>query len=257
MTDFSIYCDDGGHPDDQPFLVMAGYICSEPQWLAFADEWRATVERLGLPFPFHMTEFMRQPRSEMKRDALLVALVAVIRKHGLRPFISAIDIGAYKRVNEEFTLQECHGAPFGIVARGMAKELHAYEADSLSEGDRTMVFIEQGTKHYGDVEQIFKRDGIPLPARVPKAMAQVQPADMLAWEVFNWLRAGSPERTSRNLKRLTQAMRRQQVFGGIFYEHGLRNLCKETNVMPRSILKPGDTISFHSEKKRHRKRTIR
>jgi hypothetical protein len=44
---------------------------------------------------------------------------------------------------------------------------------------------------------------------------------------------------------------------GLFKEENLKRLCIETNVMLRSDLKPGDTIVFHSEKKRLRKRTIK
>lgn len=117
--------------------------------------------------------------------------------------------------------------------------------------------MEEGTKHYGDMEQLFKRDGLPMPVRVPKALPQVQPADILAWETFFWLRAGGPSQQRKNLKRLTIPTRRREDFGGILYEADLRRLCADTGVYPRATLKPGDTIAFHSEKKRKRKRTIK
>jgi hypothetical protein len=118
--------------------------------------------------------------------------------------------------------------------------------------------VEEGTKHYGDLEQVFKRDGLPIPNRVPKAMSQVQPADILAWELFNWLRAGSPKQQSKNLKRLTLPIRKKEDLGGIIRESDLRRICSEPpTVYPRSTLSSKDRIVFHSERKRKRERTVK
>jgi hypothetical protein len=106
------------------------------------------------------------------------------------------------------------------------------------------------------MEQVFKRDKLPILNKVPKSMAQVQPCDILAWESFNYLRTGEGSRPTKNMKRLTHYMRKQENFGGIMWEWRLRRLCEETNVYPRAQMNPGDTIAFHSEQKRKRKRTI-
>jgi len=81
--------------------------------------------------------------------------------------------------------------------RGLKKELHQWEADNLGPGDRMLTFVEQGTKHIGQMQEILKRDSIPIPVPVPKEMSQVQPSDILAWEAFRWLRSGSPDRMSK------------------------------------------------------------
>lgn len=257
MTELALYLDDGGHPDDQPYLVVAGYVATEAQWIAFESAWRQILNRFKLGSEFHMTDFMRDRYTTLKRDQILGELALTTKRHTLRPFVCAIDIAAWKRVNSEFALEECHGAPFAIAARGLQKELRFWEAENLGAGDRMLVFVEEGTKHYGQMEQIFKRDKIPLPARVPKSMPQVQPSDILAWEMFNWLKNGSPRHAGRNLDRLTRPIRKQQGFGAIFYETDLRSLCRDSNVLLRASLRPGDTIVFHSEKKRLRKRTIK
>ena len=255
MTEFALYLDDGGHPDDQPFLVVAGYVASEAQWLAFEPQWRANLARFELEDAFHMTDFMAQRRkySTLKLDHILFTLASITKKHTAHFFVSAVDMEAYKRVNEEFALEECHGAPYAITARVVAKNLNLWQSENTEPEDRLLVFVEEGTKHYGDLEQVFKRDELPMPIRVPKAMPQVQPADILAWEAFNWLCAGSPEQPSKNLKRLTYPTRKREQIDGMIYEADLRRICRDTDVPLRASMNPGDTIAFHSEKKRKEK----
>jgi hypothetical protein len=160
-------------------------------------------------------------------------------------------------VNDELALEECHGAPYAITTRALAGHLNIWKSENLQPGDHLLVFVEEGTKHYGDLEQVFKRDQLPTPHRVKKEIPSVQPADILAWETFNWLRAGSPRKLGRNLDRLTRPIRKRGDFGGIIYEVDLRRICADTDVNLRSELRPGDTIAFHSERKRKRRRTIK
>jgi len=131
----------------------------------------------------------------------------------------------------------------------IAKELHEWESKICKMRIECLFFVEEGTKHYGQMEQIFKRDGIPLPVRVPKSTAQVQPSDILAWEAFRWMKDGNPSALGRTSIDLPGESGSQQNFGAIFLEKDLRSLCTETKVMTRSTLRPGDTISFTLTKK--------
>lgn len=256
MTEYALYLDDGGHPSDQPFVVVAGYVASESQWLAFEPLWRKTLKQFDLGDVFHMTDFMCRCYSALKRDQILGSLASVVNNQAIRPFACAVDMAAYKRVNDELTLEECHGAPYGLVVRSLARDIHLWQR-KLSLGDRLLTFVEEGTKHFGEMEQVLKRDRIPVPIRVPKSLPRVQPADVLAWEMFHWLKLGNPKRMGKNLDRLTRPIRQQQNFGGMIYEHDLRRICTDTKVPPRSIMTTGSTIAFHSERKRKRKRTIK
>jgi hypothetical protein len=256
MTDFSLFLDDSGHPDNQPYLVVAGYVATESQWLAFEPQWRSALARFKLGDVFHMTDFMHDSYSNLRRDQILSALALVAKRNTIHPFVCALDLAAYKRVNDEYALQECHGAPFAITARSLARAIHIWQKENLKEGDHFLTFIEEGTKHYGDLEQVFKRDGIPIPNRVPKAMPQVQPSDILAWETFHWLFSGT-NKFGKNLDRLTRYVRFKEEMGGMIYERDLRRICADTIVPLRSNLTPTSTIAFHSERKRKRKRTIK
>jgi hypothetical protein len=260
VAEYALYLDDGGHPDSEPYLVVAGFAAGAQQWSAFASAWEAILRKLRLSAPFHMTDFMTERLTELRRDQVLSELRSVIRKHTLRLFVSAVDMAAYKRVQQEFALEESHGAPYALACRALATEVHEWQAANLGAEDSVLTFVEEGTKHFGDMQQVFKRDRLPIPTRVPKSTPQAQPSDMLAWEAFAFLREGSPKKMSRNLDLLTRAIRKKQNLGGIFYERDLRILCAETKVVPREGLPPGENpIRFGGggERKRPRRRTIK
>ena len=148
-------------------------------------------------------------------------------------------------------------APYALTARALAKEVNEWRAANLQDDDNLTVLVEQGTKHFGDLMQVFKRDKISIPTVVLKALPRVQPADVLAWEHFQYLRdqpLGS--RPGKNLERLVRPIRKRQDVEGIMQESDLRTLCVGTDVPKREAITPGDTIAFWSEKKRKRKQTI-
>jgi hypothetical protein len=157
----------------------------------------------------------------------------------------------YKRINDIYTLEECHGAPIALAARSLAKEVNEWRRENTTSDDTFIIRIEAGSKHYGDIEQVFKRDNLPMPARVPKSTVQCQPADMLGWEGFRYIRTNV---TSKNMKRLLP--KGKDTFGGIFKENDLIELCKNTKVPRRDEVDPTRDIAFHSEKKRPRRRTV-
>jgi hypothetical protein len=252
MSEYAIYVDDSGHPDDQPFVVVAGFLSTELGWAEFELEWNQTLALNCLGTVFHMTDFMTVKRKVSDRSQVLNMLVEVIRRHTLACFTGAVDVAAYKRVNDEYALQECLGAPLALAARGVALEMNKWKKQYLKEGDVLRLFAEEGSKHRGDMEEVFKRDRLPPPSSVKKSVPAVQPADMLAWEMFTFLRTHKP------LRRVRRLIGDKETFGSMFNENDLRRTCTEMvpPVMLRSQINPGDTISFHTSRKRHRRRTI-
>jgi hypothetical protein len=252
MTDYAVYADDSGHPDDQPFVVCAGYIGSESQWLALEPEWKNVLARHNLGALFHMTEFMLKHRNVSERKRILDDLAAVVRNQGLVPVSGAVDVVAYKRVNQELSVQECLGAPYAIAARGMSISVNHWRSNNLKTQDHLSLFTESGTKHRGDMAAVFKRDNLPEPQPVPKATIAVQPADMLAWEIFTCLKKNGVAR--RRLRRLVEMEPEYHV---VFREADLRETCRDAKVIPRSVMAPSKAIYFHSEPKQARRRTIK
>lgn len=253
MADYALYIDDSGHPDDQAFVVVAGFIATEKEWLEFEPAWKAALKENGLVEPFHMTDFMRQKRPAQQRAQILRNLVEVITAHTRYCFCGGIDIAACELVNETYALEECLGAPYALAARILAVELNKWREKNLTSQDHLLLFAEEGTKHRGDMIEVFKRDRLPEPVTVKKTMAAVQPADMLAWEMFSFLHGAN------NNRRIYRLIDKRKQFGAIFYEKDLIATCIQSDppVMLRTTLSPNARILFHSSPKRKRVRTIR
>jgi hypothetical protein len=250
MSNYSLFFDDSGHPDGQPFVVTAGFVATEENWLAFEPVWKEALVRHGISGPFHMADFFFAKRSVKERSPVLRDLAAIIVNHAHAAFTGAVEMAAYRKVNAEYALQEYLGAPYALAARAMALGINQWVQHKLGPSDHLALFAEDGTKHRGDLAEVFKRDGLPEPRTVPKSVTAVQPADMLAWEVFTALRTKKPY---RRLKRLVDD---HLDFGGTLRESDLRDTCTQVGVPLRSALPPTAQISFHTSKKRLRKKTI-
>ncbi len=59
MSAFSAYFDESGHPDDSPYLVIAGGIAEVEQWAHFEREWTELLAPLGTKL-FHAVDFHRR-----------------------------------------------------------------------------------------------------------------------------------------------------------------------------------------------------
>jgi hypothetical protein len=252
MSDYALYMDDGGHPDDKPYVTVGGYIGSEDQWLSFEPKWKHKVAYFGIDYPFHMTDFMRMPLTDLKRDWILGTLNSIVKGHTSGKFGAAIKMDSYRKVNEVYPLQEMIGAPLAINAREIARQVNQWKRENFKDGDRLLVFMERGSKHFGDVLKVFKRDRLPTPIPVDKELAAVQPSDILAWEMLRYFRTGI---LSKNAKRIGQVKR--QNFGGLFEEKQLIEICENAKVPLRSRISPSAKIKFHSEPKQPRHRTIK
>jgi hypothetical protein len=257
MSDYSAYFDVSGHPADKPYLVLAGYVSSETKWLAFEGAWNQTLDELGIEKPFHMTDFMKLMEGkewEWEREQKLKRLSETINTHTEGNFISAIDMTDYKKLNEEFFLEEAMGAPYALAGRVVVVVVEKWRSANLSADDRLLLFVEEGTHHRGDLEQVFKRDGIPTPIPVPKSLPAVQPADLLAWEA-NYRLSHPEEQLRANLSRLFSPSN-PRCLGTLASEQDLRALSIGEYGRRRGSLPDGTTIRFHSEPKRIRIRKI-
>ena len=182
MTDYALFIDDSGHPADKPYVIAAGFVSTQVQWSAFEEKWRAALLRFGLGNAFHMTDFMAKSRTSLKRDWILGTLVNLINSHTCERFVGAVDMAAYRRVNEKYTLEEFIATPFALAARNLAKNVNRWKTTAFHPEDRLLVYVEEGTKHFGDMEQVFKRDKLPSPVRLPKSTAAAR-AGLLGGEI--------------------------------------------------------------------------
>jgi hypothetical protein len=251
-TEYAVYLDDSGHPDDQPYVVVAGFVATEAQWLAFEGAWRSALKRNVLGSVFHMTEFESGPKTKAK-GKILEDLTATISSHVQGAFSVFVDMEAYRKVNETRPLEECLGKPYALAARGVARGINSWKHLFFKRGDHLLVFVEDGTKHKGDMEQVFRRDAIPIPQTIPKKHPAAQAADMLAWEVFHFARR---EDYRRSLVNLLKDKLHCEEMEGVFRERNLIETCKRANIPLRSSVPPNFKFVYHSLPERIRKRDI-
>src|SRR5258708_30237711 len=89
MIECAIYLDDSGHPSDKPRVIVAGFLASEEQWLAFEPEWKDALKKHNLGDAFHMTDFESGKRKD--RGKVLDCLTGIISRNVLTSFSSFVD----------------------------------------------------------------------------------------------------------------------------------------------------------------------
>src|SRR6266576_2379985 len=107
MTEYAAYFDDSGHPDDKPYVVVAGFISTEEQWLRFENQWREDLKIIG---------------------------------------INIFQINASHEINEKYAFEEAFGAPYALAGRTIAKFINEWKSTHMKSDDKLLVFFEDGTK---------------------------------------------------------------------------------------------------------------
>jgi hypothetical protein len=252
MGEYAIYLDDSGHPSNQPFVIVAGFVSTEQKWLAFEPDWKAALLRHGLGPVFHMTDFEYKYKGSKQRGSVLDDLISIINKHTELFFVCGVDVNGFRKANELYALEECMGAPYAIATRGVVHNVGEWVENYLNpKTDHYLVFVEDGTLHRGDMQEAFRRDRLPVPQSVPKEHPCVQPADLLSWEMLNSFKSSNNHRRSfRNLILTRPGLK------GMFFEKQLFENCKTLKIPLRSALQPGMKIVWHNSPKRIRKRSI-
>jgi hypothetical protein len=253
---FHAYFDDSGHPNDQIAVVVSGFLSTELKWKRFSWEWRrALTTKSGKHLRFHMTDLMSEQGdfkgwTQTEKESLLQKLILIIRTHVVTQFSSTVLMDAYRRVNAEYALEECHGSPYALAGRTIVKQINGWKQETHQENYRVLMIFEDGTKGKGDFISVMKRDGyLPPSFRNNKNTPALQAADMLAWNVLDAIKS---KRTSWVMSQLLQS---PDNFG-VYTYRDLIGLCKTGQVSLRSKLLPNTKIVFLSERKRPRKRTI-
>jgi hypothetical protein len=252
MIEYEVYLDVSGSPDDQPYVLIAGFLATKDQWLSFEPEWKRLLKRYNLGEVFHMTDFEAGRRKN--RGIILDALTDVINAHTKAHFSCSVKMESYRKVNEIYPLEEAIGTPYSIVARGIARNINLWKLKYFREGDRVLIFVEEGTKHHGDMEEAFRRDDLPIPQKVPKGHPSVQPADMLDWEAHHYVRY---EDNRKSLLKLVTNGEAMPEAHGKFDEANMIFSCKQMHVPLRRNLDPNIQIVYRTSPKRPRRRTIK
>jgi hypothetical protein len=250
VTEYAVYLDDSGHPTDQPYVVAAGFLSTEAGWLAFDPEWKAALDKHKVGSVFHMADF-HGGREKKTEGRILEDLTGIIARSTQAAFSVVVEMESYKKVNELYPLEEQIGTPYAVAARAVAKFINEWKAEFYQQGDHLLVFVEQGTRHMGDMEEAFRRDRLPVPQKVSKAHPGAQAGDLLAWEAFHHAKHHDRRRSLVNL------VRDSFLLEGIFREKNLMHIVDKQKMPLRKAIPPNVGFVYRSSPKRIRRRTIK
>jgi hypothetical protein len=255
-TEFTVYCDDGGHPDDQECVLAAGFVGEMDQWLIFEKEWKHHLGLMKIESgAIHMTEFCSTPPgkayahlSNTERKDLLDTLITMIKTRCRFGFFCIVPMADYKDANEIYALEECFGKPFAMAGRHVVGQAREWAQKFNHENNPVLVVFEDGTKHKGDLVDICIRDGHPAPSFAKKKdVVPLQAADIFAWECFHTFDTGE---FRPSLRRLLDFPHSKAIFT---YERLLEN-CEKYEVAKRKSGVEFDVrIAKFKKKPRHRK----
>jgi hypothetical protein len=252
------YFDDGGHPDNEEVVLVAGWIGTEEQWSLFEKEWKKALADAGIPEErgFHATDF-ESPRckdysgwTKHQKDCFRDRLINLACTRTRMSFATLIPMYDYKMVNEEVALEECIGKPYAVAGRIIGKQLNEWRAEYNKTNVSIVTVFENGTKHKGDLMDLLARDGFDPPVfREKQAAVPLQAADLLAWEYFNGFKTG---RIRPSLNRIFEHPNQR----GIYTAENMLRTCEIAKAPPRHMVGEGSEIVFANLQKKLRTRSI-
>jgi hypothetical protein len=234
-TEYTAYFDDSGHPDDQDAVIVAGWVSTLEQWRVFEVEWKDKLAKEGITSGLmHMTEFEADPigrdyahLSETQRNSLRNWIVCCLKTRIRHGFFSIVPIADYRDANDIYALEECFGKPYAMAGRHVARQVKEWSQKFNKDKNPIVLIFEDGTKHKGDLMDIFKKDGFDDPIfRKKKDVISLQAADIFAWECFNAFKTGSI-RTS-----LSELLKVPYTSGMLTFDKLIEN-CEEYKVEKR------------------------
>jgi uncharacterized protein DUF3800 len=260
MTEYAAYFDDSGHPDDQPYVVVAGFISSEEQWLIFEREWREDLQPFGIDV-FHMADFESSRLwTREKKNELLRKLIATIRVRTRFHIDHIVPMDMYRQINEKYAFEEVIGTPYALAGRTVAKSINEWKQKYMKSGDKLLVFFEDGTKHKGDFMDAMARDKLPCPVFIKKSDAvSLQAADLAAWECFEAIQT-STTKIPIFRPEFKFMMREPYPFdSGCYTLENMEEMCRAIPepIPLRANMAPGTQIAQWNNPKKLRRRTIR
>jgi len=257
MALFTAYVDASGNAQDQPFVVVSGYIANFLQWKLFEGSWSEAHRKHDVEMPFHMTAFIEattHPQSyALQKNARpdYVALAKYPKKaesflwHLCRVqegmvncgFSCIVEMGVYRQVNANFDLRSAI-PPYALGARTCLALIHGWEANFDVQEPVECIF-EKGDFEQGKFTELLRSEGYPYePIYKPKAeYAGLQAADMYAWEQANCKKKELRGEELPYRDTFNSLLINIPKLHGIVTEKSLLSLCREKGIDPRTGVK--------------------
>lgn len=200
MSMFTACFDASGTDDNQPCVVVAGFIANAGDWQQFDIEWKATLAKENIPY-FHMKEF-NNPNSKMykgwtetKRREFFARLLEIITRNTYRKFgivIISEWFSSLPVTTKELTRLENAYALAGTLAastvrRWLQESNHPPDRLELvfENGDLGKQFLIAGLESKGFSHPIFReKKDRTIKGFLHNAWTPLQAADILAYEWY-------------------------------------------------------------------------
>ncbi len=192
---------DASGKEDQGFLVVAGFISSSTDWLAFDRFWKERLAADGLEY-FRASEFAHskgqfsdgwEGESE-RRKALSADLMDILKRHVYRRFSDVVISEALAGMSSATKAEYLINA-YSLAGRTCAARLRQWLQSEQWETIPTLIF-EDGDIGKGRLRDCLLRDGFSEPRFITKVdrsnvsqlqeilITPLQAADWLAYETF-------------------------------------------------------------------------
>jgi hypothetical protein len=195
------YFDASGHPDDQEFVVVAGFVADAAAWADFDRLWTARLRKDGITC-FHATDFAGSYREfkewrddEPRRVAFSGDLMDILQANVFRKFGCVILNNTLDdQMSEEVKTENFLNA-YSLAGRVCVTYLFKWLKQERWETVPELIF-ERGDKGQDRLRKGMERDGFPEPIFKPKkdalrkdgvketGVVPLQAADWLAYESF-------------------------------------------------------------------------
>jgi len=222
MGIYTGYFDESGD-EEQPDFVMGGIVLDAENAADFDRDWRNAIKELpvlnGQPF-LHTADFVsgnRQYDPDWKGrydDKLMILSSAarVINRHSVQVITSALDMEDYREFDARWKLSEAVGHPYAVAAQIAFEHMTLWAKRNSVLTPIKMVLEDRDG--IGDVIEMFKIMGHPLPSAESKGLPQLQAADYVAWMRLKRYHPSSPyERVKASWNEINKWLYIDQPYG--------------------------------------------
>jgi len=204
LSAYTGYFDASGHPSDQPFVVVAGYVANIHQWKFFNRMWENIHKEFDIDLPFHATDFYARTKQYKdlpegnetgKPHDFITTLASAQQIYTLLHVSCVVDMGVYNNIADVFQIQTMVPA-FALGARVCVALVQKWQKDFGLEYPIECVF-EDGDFGRGKFIDLMRVERMPAPIFKDKdGFPGLQAADHIAWESGNYMKrersAGGP-----------------------------------------------------------------
>jgi hypothetical protein len=246
----TFYADDARKTDQSDYIHIAAYVGLTAQWDQFSIDWRLRLAKAGLK-EFHANKFFHgsdefagwnKKEREGERKNLLRDLVEIIGSGKLFSFICVVHVPSWRKLNEEYCLEERSLRPYPLAGRTIVKLAREWWEMRGNDPNEIKYIFDRDFEDWGMLCNRVRTDlDIDLQPGNSHEMRPIQAADWLAYEsgkevsqYYDWdNRVRDPRASFLALLHLGKTQ------PTIFKEKDLRKLCED----PRAVIPKRDRIT--------------